>query len=144
MAFVYYAHSDSRLTQMQSRQRQGPCLYLLYTKKFPKLSQWSESTYLDAKVSLSKIKERWFPRSLIGNTVGYWEFHLRRSRRENGHVHVLHTAPQTRLNSSRVPPEDPHHRCPAQTCKDWPRIALHLLSQLSSHSHPSLTSPLYR
>lgn len=59
-------------------------------------------------------------------------------------THVLHTAPQTRLNSSRVPSEDPHHRRPTQTREDWPCIALHLLSQLSSHSHPSLTSPLYR
>ena len=61
-----------------------------------------------------------------------------------GHVHVLHTAPQTRLYSSRIPSEDPHHRRPAQTRKDGPCIGLHLFSQLSSHSRPFLTSPLYR
>lgn len=95
-------------------------------------------------VSLSKMKEKWFPKSLIGNVAGHWKFQLRRSQKGDGYVHVLHTAPQTRLNSSWIPSEDPHYRCPAQTCKDWPCIALHLLSQLLSNSHSSLTSPLYR
>ncbi len=88
------------------------------------------------------MKENWPPRSLVGNVAAHGNI-LKRSQRETGHVHVLHTASQTRLNGSRIPPEDPHHRCPAQTCKDRPCIGLHLFSQLSSHSRSSLTSPLY-
>ena len=42
-----------------------------------------------------------------------------------------------------MPSEDPHHGCPAQTRKDRPCIALHLLSQLSPDSRSPLISTLY-
>lgn len=41
-------------------------------------------------------------------------------------IHVLHAAPQTRLNAFRLPPENVHDKSPAQAGKDGPCILLDL------------------
>ena len=51
---VSYVASNSCSTAIQfsgimPMQQQSSCIYLLYTKKFLKVSQRSESTYLDAE-----------------------------------------------------------------------------------------------
>jgi hypothetical protein len=62
-------------------------------------------------------------------------------------LHILHAAPQTRLQSLRVPSKEPHNTCPTETCKYRPRshrdstlsipnIAL-LHAQLSNCKHHS-------
>ena len=94
-------------------------------------------------VSGSRTKEKRIPRTPAGNVAGHSDFVLKHTQKGIGHVHVLHTASQTRLKNSRMPSEDPHYRCPAQTCKDRPCIALHFLSQLLSQYRPPLTSLLY-
>lgn len=60
------------------------------------------------------------------------------------YAHVLHTAPQTRLDGVWIPSKYPHHHCPAQTRKDGPGIPRHLFPQLFSHAQPTLTFPLHR
>ena len=91
-------------------------------------------------VSVGRIKQK---HSRNGSVAGYCDFVLRLPWIGINHVHVLHTAPQTWLKSSRIPSEDPHYRCPAQTRKDRPCIALYPFSQLSPKTRSPLTSPLY-
>jgi len=40
-------------------------------------------------------------------------------------INVLHTAPQTRLNTLRLPSEDVHDKRPTEAGKDWPCISLY-------------------
>ena len=61
-----------------------------------------------------------------------------------GDLHVLHTTPQTRLYSLRIPPENPHNHRPAQTRKNRPCIPLHLLPHLPPQADASLAPLLYR
>ena len=95
-------------------------------------------------VSVGKIKQERVPGSLNGIVVGCCDFLLLRLPWKGiSNVHVLHTAPQTRLKSSRIPSKDPHYRCPAQTRKDRPCIALYPFSQPSPETGSLATSPLY-
>ena len=76
-------------------------IYVLCHMKFFSESQWSELTYL------------------------YTSQHLYPpSSRFTQYVHILHTTPQARLYTLRLPPEDIHDSCPTQTRKNRPRIPL--------------------
>ena len=94
-------------------------------------------------VSIDGIKQKQVPGSRNGSVAGRCDFVLGVPWKGISNVHVLHTAPQTRLKSSRIPSEDPHDCCPAQTRKDRPCIALQSFSQLSPKTASLLTSPLY-
>ena len=93
-------------------------------------------------VSVSRMKQKHLPKPPIGNVAACCNFLVIPPQKGIDYVHVLHTASQTRLKSSRMPSEDPHHRCPAQTRKDRPRIALHLFSQFLANPRAPLTSSL--
>ena len=99
-----------------------------------------------SSVSIGRLEQKQVPGLLNGIVVGYCELILRLPWNGISHVHVLHTASQTRLKSGWIPPEDPHYRCPAQTRKDRPRTALYPFSQLfpkTPKTRSPLTSPLY-
>jgi len=51
-------------------------------------------------------------------------------------IDILHTTPQARLHTLRVPPEDPHNRCPAHSRKYRPCILLQLVRQLHAADNP--------